>query len=279
MGILGAGLDAGLSLLGAGAKWSLTCQDTQSLLNWLLYIEGQGRAENIQYTYSGRDTTQSEMGSYEPVVVPLGMEAIGITFDAKWVSRHAWDDSCKKAKADLTWCMVKDPFLGRKPLFLFTNADESYLVFVQSVQFRHPNGHWQITGYPIVLEASITLTVTTVKEFKALTIEPETSYHPIVLGESFESVALRYYGDPDMGIGLRRVNPTVDDEQADTGIVLKVLDASHSAMADGNRVQALAFVQSPDLIEDLASDLMRAASVRYEELDAAWLEFDGHEVT
>lgn len=167
-------------------------------------------------------------GSTAPAVqwVAGGSQQLRIS-DAFW-SKHFGDDISAKITV-LDRLVSRDATLGRAPLVEFTWASVSLRGYVTG-QYRIV-GFW-VTGLPkgVVFE----LTVTEAPSLALSTGSPsgETLYVVGADGELFESLGLRYFGDPLKGELIRRVNPDLAAARTIAGERVKVLEREHPSMRE-----------------------------------------------
>ena len=210
--------------------WSLVVDETSSLPNVKYEVIGQTRPTNWNVAYQSNVGVSSTLGSYDPPTLPTGSSPTKFSFSAEFVPKHAFDD-ISSITSSLEKMMRKDSNLNRQPLLLFSHADYNEHVWLTGLSVSIPDGVWKLSGYPIRTRVDITLTVARSRDlefFDPTSPEPSTTYHTLGQGESPESAALIYLGDPLLGVKIRQNNPQYIDPVA--GDRLKILPAAHSKM-------------------------------------------------
>lgn len=145
------------------------------------------------------------------------------------------DEDLTIIERDLIRMTEVDTELRRRPLLSFTWGHITISpARLDSLSLEWVDGVHDNTGLPRALMVSLT-----VARAGGLVLERtsrfdrETSYHTLGAGETFEWLAWKRTGDPAKGEVYRRTNPDISVYGEAAGDVVRLLDASHSAMRQG----------------------------------------------
>lgn len=221
--------------------WTIIAVDPTSFL----YLTGQRTPDDG--TEEDRPPvigTATSTGSEGPSVQWVAGGARTIKFKASFHSDNLAVDIRPQIEM-LHALRARDPVLGRSPRVLFTWGEQSITGFVSAGPVRISN-RW-ITGWP--RSATCEITIVEAPEITVQTtstVTGETQFVTLVSGESFESLGLRYLGNPSRGELIRRENPElleVTGEHEEGGWRAKVLEREHPRMRARVQPTAVPFVQ------------------------------------
>jgi hypothetical protein len=266
-------VDALFSLLLPGHPWLLTVEDMQAAGSSVMIV-GQGSTQGLRMNRSLDTHATSSPGDFRPAVAITGAQADQISFTSAWAAASILDDLEAIAK-DLLSLADLDPMLGRTPILRLTVGDISEAVRLTSVDITWSEGRWDITGKHTGFEAAMTFVAHNEKNFSSLPFDPETT--EVILDEvkTFESLAWEHYQDPELGLGLRRCNPTVLMETPGTRV--KIYETGHAKMRSASKMTSPLISQETfnrDVI-DRAMESLSWPSLPWANVSADDREFEG----
>lgn len=218
----------GLGLEQRRTRWTLRSVDPQVAA----LVEGERAPDDgMTQTWAPTLASTAPTGSAQPALQWVAGGGGGIRFASSFVSAHFLDD-VRPRLAVLERLARQDPTLGRAPRVQLLWGDREATGFVSSLSVRI-GGHW-ITGLPKA--AAFEIAIEPAPDL-ALDVGPTTTGRPgetqiltLGTGESAETLAGRYLGDPARGDLVRRINPEVCRRPEAAGDRLRVFEASHPAM-------------------------------------------------
>ncbi len=202
-------MTAGIGGFGARHKlWTLTDLDRKE------DIVGQFIAQNVTKNLSAKIANNSSYNSQYPIIQWVGGELETITFTAKFFAHDEKDFSVDDRLDRLEKLTKRNDDLKRIPVCTFTLGDVPSLYIdclvksIGGITYDEPRNDGTIRG--------VTLQITLVRyrevEFKATDPTVPESFTRIrraKKGDLYEDIALDEYGDPELGILLRQMNPLV----------------------------------------------------------------------
>lgn len=204
--------------------------------------------EPIRVRRGGSLSVQSGPGARLPVVQDADGGAESWSFSGTIAGRHNEDD----VRADLEVLdrlAVPDATLGRRPRIRLEAAGRVIIGIVASYE-DEDLGVWPATLLP--RGRSFTLEVTEAPdvalEEAQLSPAGETAFVTLAAGESFESLARSFYGDPLLGVHIAAENPA---SVGDVGDLIRVLEADHPRVRAPVRPGSAAFTGAETVLEAL----------------------------
>lgn len=161
-------------------------------------------------------------------------EPRSVSFAATWRAEHSADD-IRPHRRSIERLFEHDPGLGRVPRVLFEWAGiETLEGLITSLQIEWTDGVFPTPPYlPRAFMADLTIERQQRRQFEAGTrFQRETTQRRVGSGEDFEHLAWRQYGDPYLGIMLRRTNPEISQFGLRPGDVVRMLDETHPRMRE-----------------------------------------------
>lgn len=241
-------------------QWTIKSLDSELFLELLGAFQPTGGVEDTQRPVLAETVT---VGADRPTVQWVAGGARVVRFRSSLVSKHSLDDIGPQLDT-LRLLDTKDPTLGRAPRIAFTWSDLEIEGFARVT--KRISGFWAVTEWPKRVDFEIEI-----REAHELDLDGsgdgtgETQYVTLAAGESFEALALRYYGDPIRGDLIRRENPGIAAGEV-AGDRVKVLERTHKRAKGTVKPTAPPFLtmrgSSPwaELVEDLAAE--RGVGVR-----------------
>jgi hypothetical protein len=205
--------------------WEFTAGDDR--INMAVEVEAQSDTDQIQLGYSTAITTSGGFGDASMGTQPGQNSPDSVTISAVFNAEHATDDI--RPKLDALRALRKyDVNLNRVPLVRFEYNDQVILCWMSNLSISM-NGTFPISGLPISANVSITLTEAVERPLDSQRqgTEKSTFYHILRAGETFETLAARYLGNPRLSVHIRRTNPGVIEEESAS---VKILPRMHSEM-------------------------------------------------
>jgi hypothetical protein len=190
--------------LNSTSSWRLVSRDDGRT------IQGQFEPTGLEHDLGADWKSQRGMGQRHSVLMYAGGEDEVIKFEARvWSHSSADNFWAEKLMRDLKASVAPDPDLGRPHIWDLHIGSHSTTVVVKSVggirydRVRPENG--QIRGALFRIE---------LLRYKEYTVDArrsraESLVLPFLERDSFETIALRGYNDPDAGEALRRRNPAL----------------------------------------------------------------------
>lgn len=231
---------------------------------------GQFPIQQITYSYSNLKQDDSFLNDKSRPQLN-GEGATGFSFTAPYVA----EDRTKNLNDIIQvvrYLNSKHPSLSRKPILKFREYDEPEVVcLLDSVQIskgvRFPNGRLAKVEFTFSFSVYEPRPKDT---YDATTLEKSTSYHRLVAGETYESLALDYYGDPELGHAIRQTNAKVEEEAGDQ---VKILPREHSFVKANKGLTSPVFLD-----DDWTDELERICLDRENRGDSYQTHFDRGEV-
>ena len=154
------------------------------------------------------------------------------------------ESAVKKQIDDLKSLTRHNTALGRPPICKFTAGDEiGYQLCV--IETLGGIKYDDITNNGKLRGATLSMTLrrhepAEIEANDANTIEPSTLHRYVKDGDTFDKLALRFYGNPLKGVNLRYVN-LASNPEAETGELIKILEPDHSQITRAVRPRSIPF--------------------------------------
>lgn len=166
------------------------------------------------------------LGRENPILQFSSGEQKAITWEIQLWAAHDLDDVNETLQA-LKQCVAKDSKLKRPFRFNLVWGDiVDEIVVVQSLgnityNDVRPDGTIRGCRFPITLLVYKTIDITLAAE-EDLSLLTDTFYSAVKAGDQWEDIALREYGNPDLGDLLRRRNPSLPFPGQRPGAIVKL---------------------------------------------------------
>lgn len=177
-------------------------------------IVGQFVAQSVTREVSGRIARSESHNAQFPIVQWLGGELETVSFSAKLWARDSTDFSVEDRLERLEQLVRRQDDLKRPPVCAFSLGDVRSLQIdclvrsIGGITYDEVRSDGSLRG----VELQISLERYEVFDFEATdpaTPETFTRIRRARAGDSYESVALDEYGDPELGVLVRQLNPRV----------------------------------------------------------------------
>lgn len=214
--------------LGDEPSWSLSVADFPSSVG-LFSLDGDTRPDTFEEGEGGQVATSGGQGFSKPATLPAGDGPWQCTITQRYFSDGPADMFLDLMRDIIEKLKHRDPLVRRKPLLNLTYGRLSKQVWLTDYSLTPMGLH--VSGMLRGFSLTLRLTEATARKLvlSALPgLEPETIYHIVQPGETWENIAVTYLSDPLKGVLLRRINPAV--RLLIPGITVKVLDRQHSKM-------------------------------------------------
>jgi hypothetical protein len=202
------------------AKWNLFNVDTFDEL------EGQFPLENVSQTAGATYEEKWTLNQNEPIAQWIHGTVEEWTFNTKIRALNSTDDITSKIQW-LINSIKKEDKLGRPPLYVWTWGSIEISCYIVNV-----NPVWDslqpisIAGTTLPREVTFDITLRKYTPFDIKVTDPnapfrDTYYISAKLGDTYESLAQRQYGNPMWGDFLRRRQP--ENPYLETGTIVPLL--------------------------------------------------------
>lgn len=200
----------------------------------------------------------------DPGTMPTSGDPVGYELEHLYASQDREHDLSPVVHALKAWRSPHARLNGQLPrLRLSYGPIKSERVWLASAQYEFPHGMWPGTERPVAVLIRLTLTIARSKRLRERPIRPpETKWHTLTHGETFEDLALAHYGDISVAPLIRRTNPALYEEYP--GARVKLLDADHPDMQEPSTPVA------PCFAEDFHGTVSDIAAAHLERSGAAW---------
>lgn len=206
MGLGHAALGVGFTLLSkllSLKTWTLMNKDTQEVL------QGQFPAENVSRGAGNNYQITTALNRQNPIIQFINGELDTLSITSRFWRKDLFDEApTDRIEKLLEWTRVDDK-LRRPPILTFALGDglgltmQVVLEKVDNIQYGNPNA---LGG---IREVSFNLSMRSHVPFNIDEQEvKDTRYHRVKEGEFYETLAQLEYGNPMLGIAIRRLHPT-----------------------------------------------------------------------
>lgn len=213
-------------------KWRLVNQDWEftagdDAIGLAVDVEAQYDTDQVVFSEPTAIATSGGFGDGSVGTLPGQSGPQTVSINAVFAAEHCADDLRPKLAA-LRALKKYDVNLGRIPLIRFELGDQAVLCWMANLQTTM-SGTFPLTGLPISVNVAITLMEAVERPLSSQRqgTERSTFYHVLRAGETFESLAARYLGNPRLSVHIRRTNPSVEEVE---GAAVKILPRMHSEM-------------------------------------------------
>jgi hypothetical protein len=242
-----------------GQKWRLVNHDweflagDQSIGDLAVSVEAQTTADQVAFLSPTSIATHGGFGDGAVGTSPGQNGPETITINATFAAEHCADDI--RPRLDALKALKKfDSALGRIPLVRFELGDDIRLCWISSLQISMSE-FFQMSRLPVSASVVISLTEAVDRPLSSQRqgTERSTFYHVLRAGETFETLAAKYLGNPRLSIHIRRTNPGVLEVE---GSNVRILPRMHSEMRKELRLYAPCFAGDgwESLFESIAED-------------------------
>jgi len=219
-----------MGLFGNLKNWWLANDDTYE------EIKGQFMPEEVSRSISAQWGEAYSPGSQNPITQFLRGAAETITFKGRLFAYDITDDINKDMELLASWAKV-NPELGRPPILAFWVGDAHIRLRQCVITELNPSyGEPRSDGSA----KDITFTIT-LKEFVPWSLETvapgESRYHHVRLGDYYEMVAYREYGDPLLGDVIRKRHPQLANIVTGDVVVLPSAGAIRIEIVEPKSIQ------------------------------------------
>jgi hypothetical protein len=247
-----------------GKEWALLNLDTMK------EIVGQFVAQDVEET---RGNTYAEAPVYRPEG-PI-LQFIRREIDAFSFTTIFWSDSIFyeiDEKVDAVKSLMEvDPKAGRPPICLFACGDIGFsdnviVKAVGGIKYAEPQAMGKIKG------VTFSITVQRYIPFVLQTYDPtavplESMYHACGVGDTYEILAQKVYGEPLLGVYLRGKNPELAECEKDQLVKVPSKSRTLGYIAAPKGIIFDGAQESESALLDLFD--RRAYSVTYPDIDGA----------
>ena len=204
----------------ADQLWSLSSTDNN------VFVEGQYILPTVTHDKSVKLGSLSGLGRENPIIAFLSGDVEKISFETLMFSTHYWDN-IEDRVAELFSLIKPLPDTGVTPRCVFFHGNffmECLVKSIGGVTYPEPkyDGNLKSAKFNIELwrfeDTAFDLT-------SAGSEERETKYLVAREGDYYEMIAAREYGDPMLGVNMRKIHPFPNLQPADP---IKVLRRTHS---------------------------------------------------
>jgi len=228
MGLGHAAIGIGATLLSKFLSlktWTLTNNDSREVL------KGQFPAENVTRGAGSNYQVTTALNRQNPIIQFINGELDTLSVQSRFWRKDLFDEApTDRIDKLLEWTRV-DKKLRRPPILTFALGDglgltmQVVLEKVDSIVYGNPNA---LGG---IREVSFSLSMRSQVPFDINETEvTDTRYHRVKEGEFYELIAQREYGNPMLGIFIRRLHPT--KPIANPGDVVKLPAVETARIAD-----------------------------------------------
>jgi len=176
-------------------------------------ITGQFPIRNAREQFGSILDSAGGYSRSSPVVGWVGGKLNTFTFPARLFSRHVNDNTAENKLNDLKKLTERSALLGRAPLVRFfwgSLFQDGFLCFIESVDSDFPYNNMRSDG--TIRDVTVNISIT---KFSRYRYYEERDFTPleatpavrVKAGDTYEMIAKRIYGDPLLGVLLRRKNP------------------------------------------------------------------------
>lgn len=190
--------------------WSFIVQETTRSFIRGARISGQFTPQQVQENIGSNVSEGGGFSRSSPILQWVSGKLRSFTFQARLFSEYAEDDTAERKKATIEALLQRDEELGRPPLLAFFWGNvipDGFSCVITDIgnSYDEIRDDGSIRG--VTMQITIKQHVPYIVEQIASTSEERTPLHEVKDGESYESIALKYYGDPIFGVLLRQMNP------------------------------------------------------------------------
>lgn len=255
------------------ATWALSSEDDVFSLAGIT-LEGDGPPESFRQVDVVNVVPASGFQVHEPVTMPISSEASSWDLTHLYVSDNRTQD-LRIVERILRQYRTVQRELRRQPILRLQYGDLNERVWLVSLETEYPHGTWPGSDIPIALRISARFTRANLRRLRERPRRPrETTYRVLRAGETFEDLALEYYGDPEMGVVLRRINPDLLEEYP--GARVKVLDRDHPKVRESTAPAGPAFMQRrSELVNAIVAAKAERGAPSWAALEAEAVVSDG----
>lgn len=222
------------------ATWQLAPEDDLLSLAGLT-LEGDGEPESFRVVRTTNIVTSSGFQVFEPATTPVSREPDAWDIVHLYAAEDRTQDLRIVERVLVAYQSVARE-LRRQPLLRLRYADTNERVWLASVETDYPHGMFSGSDVPVALRVSMRLVRANIRSLRERPKRPrETTYRVLRAGETFEDVALEFYGDPEMGVALRRINADILEEYP--GARIKILDRDHPRVQESTAPSAPCFIE------------------------------------
>lgn len=240
VGLSGAGVGPGTPFTVAQAvaqavlpsrEWRLTFADDDPALKGIdgqaLYVYHGDGPDSVRYAYA-EDTVVVATQAPEPHAFTVPGQPLRVEVSATFRATDFLTDLAP-IRRRLERMREVIPSLGRKPLLRWEYGDDVVTGQLASLEIEPSTERW-INGALTAFAVRFSLIRRRELQPDYATPsapEPSTVHLTLAVHETFEWIAAKLLGDPDLGAVVRRYNPQVDDEEGGQEVI--VLPRGHSA--------------------------------------------------
>ena len=200
------------SLIPSADTWWLLNTDTSE------YVYGQYTTE-VQHSVSSSYGESFALSRQAPISQFLHGNTETLAFEGEFFASFAFQEIVKQVKTVQSWTR-RDPSLGRPPVCYFWIGNQyanmqSCFVQTANAKYEKPTqmGQARAAKLAVSLRAYRPYSLDETANF-------DTRYHLAKLGDSYEKLAAREYGNPMLGVELRQRHP--DKRVISPGDVIKL---------------------------------------------------------
>lgn len=244
--------------------WSLTAED-EVAANSGINLYGDGEPDSVQVQAPSSVVQSGGFMTDRPATTPTSAGPRIVTIEHTFDSKHR-EHNIGLVVVVLELMRRASKQLRRRPKLRFQYGDHNFPVWLGEYTVRPTEGYWPGTRHPKRVQISVQcIEAFTHALQRADSRPPETSWIRLPAGHSFELIAALRYGDPDLGVLIRRTNPDMLEE--DPGQLLRLLEPEHPAM------QEPVIPRAPAFLERYAELTQAKAEARLGRQAASWSDF------
>jgi len=265
--------EVGVSLAAAGVisrayrtgpeqSWTLVPAEADTP-RWLA-LRGDGAPDSFLPVHSVNVIQSSGVMGFDPGTTPTSAAPLSFDLTHTFASAHN-EDNLSGIISALKLMTSRQKKTRRPPMMRLSYGPWKETVWVAGHSMT-VGEFWPGKDYPTWIRVQLSLVrARAITTAKANVGRPrETTWHKLSGGESFELVALKYWGDPARSTTLRRINPEVLEESP--GVTLKVLDSDHPLVER----DPFTSLRAPCFVEGFADRMQEIAEERIGWTSGSW---------
>lgn len=194
-----------------------------NLFNWdtLEEIRGQFHAEELAGEVASAYSEKFSLNRQHAITQFLHGEVETLSFRARLYAATAAEEAQTEFDKIKSWAR-RDESLGRPPVLEFWAGDGLYAYFVRCIlQSVSGIAYDRPTFFGGLRHVTFTLNLREYKDYSIEATPPgDTRYHRARLGDYYEMLTYREYGDPMLGDVIRKIHPTKPNVQVGDTIKL-----------------------------------------------------------